>query len=375
MIRFLFAIILLQKIIFCEQVNAHKGEVGMTSLLITNAFSAIPSQQIGRLRGMDPLLSADACGLDTQVLLGERISHIRSHADATGEQWAEVALLDQPKYHSGAWVPKVAFIKQRHCLPRLAGWEANARVINMITPVYASKNTKSTQLGVLSMGTPVRVKNSFRHGWVEIELASGLVGNVAAGDVITDKFLARVSVADKRDLVVTAAAKFENTPYRWGGASGFSGDDTGVDCSGEVLRAYQAIGFKPPRDSHDQFMAAAPIKFGMDLQPADLIFFAKITAQKTVRVVHVAMVVGDNKLIEATGMRCCSNKEFEALPEFEKTQVRTRIIDPREHRGIKQPFKELWSGQMNKEGDLLIFLGTFLGDGPTRKKLVRGLVG
>ena len=371
---FLFAIFTLANILLFGDLGAGSDGRHMTGLLVTNAFNPIPSRQLGRLRGMEPLLMTEAQGLDTQILLGERISNIRSHTDATGEQWAEVALLDQPKYSNGVWVPKVTFIKQQHCLPRSIGWEANARVINMVTSVYASKNIKSMQLGVLSMGTPVRVKNSFRHGWVEIELASGLVGNVAASDVVTDKFLARVSVANKRDLVVAAAAKFENTPYRWGGASGFNGDDTGVDCSGEVLRAYQAIGFKPPRDSHDQFMVAAPVKFGTDLQPADLIFFAKITAQKTVKVIHVVMVVDDHHLIEATGMCCYSNKEFEALSEFDKTQVRTRIIDPREHKGIKQSFAELWNGQMNKDGDMLIFLGTFLGDGLTRKRLMRGLI-
>lgn len=375
--RLLLVIFSLLNILFFGQIQADGKRGCMTGLLVTDAYNAVPRQEPARLYGKAPLLRDEACGLDTQILLGERINYIGSQVDSTGGQWAEIALLDQPQYQHGMWVGKTCFIKQQYCLPRVVGWVADARITTMLTPMYASKNIKSVKLGVLSMGTPIRVKNSSQHGWVEIELASGLTGNVDAADVATDRFLARVSVADKRHLVVVAMKRFKDTPYRWGGSSGFDVNNaaiSGVDCSSLAYLAYKAIGLNIPRDAHDQLMASYPLKFGSDLQPGDCIFFAKINQEQlSVRVTHITLVVNENHLLETSGMRCYSNKEFKALSEFEKSQSGTRIVSPLECAWINKPLKDLWHGQLNDHGDM-IFLGTFLGDEKTRKRLVKGLL-
>lgn len=85
-----------------------------------------------------------------------------------------------------------------------------------------------------------------------------------------------------------------------------------------------------PRDAHEQWMKAKPIKRAA-LQPADLIFSAKADNPKTIT--HVALYAGDGLIIEApqTGMavRKISFKEKygKALDEVESgDRVGERIV-------------------------------------------------
>lgn len=84
----------------------------------------------------------------------------------------------------------------------------------------------------------------------------------------------------------------EGKPYVWGA----TGPDA-YDCSGLMLRAYQAAGINLPRTSQEQYQAGAllPVR---EAQPGDLIFYAYDTADPAT-VHHVAMYLGNNKIVEA----------------------------------------------------------------------------
>ena len=88
---------------------------------------------------------------------------------------------------------------------------------------------------------------------------------------------------------VTVAATFLETPYLWGGRSGF-----GLDCSGLVQISFATTGYSAPRDSDMQAerlgAAIDPEKDG--LQRGDLVFWKG----------HVGFIEDDGKtLLHASG--------------------------------------------------------------------------
>ncbi|SFQ16301.1 NlpC/P60 family protein [Amycolatopsis arida] len=88
------------------------------------------------------------------------------------------------------------------------------------------------------------------------------------------------------------ALREQGKPYVWG-ATGPSA----YDCSGLMLRAYEAAGITLPRVSRDQYRAGAMLPVEQS-QPGDLLFWAYDPANpKTIH--HVAMYLGDGKMVEA----------------------------------------------------------------------------
>ncbi|OLT42513.1 hypothetical protein BJF85_22610 [Saccharomonospora sp. CUA-673] len=81
-------------------------------------------------------------------------------------------------------------------------------------------------------------------------------------------------------------------PYVWGA----TGPDT-YDCSGLMLRAYEAAGITIPRVSRDQYNAGAMLPVEQS-QPGDLLFWAYDTADPST-IHHVAMYLGDGRMVEA----------------------------------------------------------------------------
>jgi cell wall-associated NlpC family hydrolase len=81
-------------------------------------------------------------------------------------------------------------------------------------------------------------------------------------------------------------------PYLWGG----TGPDR-YDCSGLLLRAWQAAGINLPRVSRQQFYAGGhlPVR---QMQPGDLFFYGTDPSDPST-IHHVAMYIGDDRMVEA----------------------------------------------------------------------------
>lgn len=81
-------------------------------------------------------------------------------------------------------------------------------------------------------------------------------------------------------------------PYVWG-ATG----PNAYDCSGLLLRAYEAAGMTIPRVSRDQYNSGGhlPVR---QMQPGDFLFYAHDTTDPTT-IYHVAMFIGDGQMVEA----------------------------------------------------------------------------
>ena len=375
-IFFLSGLFLSGVYILCPKDTGPRMQKNMAGFLVANAYVAIPPQEATKTTPQEPLLAEDSYGLDTQLLLGESIKLIRSYRTSQGDAWAEIALLEQPTYRAGKWQPKICFIRDHACSLRLKEWKPNAHAIAMLAVLYARPTAASIRLGYLSMGTAVHVIKEAGHGWVKVLLASGLMGYMLVTDLLTTSAVRAKTLMQKRELALGAAKQFENTPYRWGCASGYDASSsglTGVDCSGLVFLSYRALGMKVPRDAHDQFQASFPIKRGSDLLPGDLVFLAKLDAsEKNMRVHHVMMVVGSDLLIEATGLRCRSLSDWNALSPLLRKEARVRIISADKYFS-KISLQKIEYGQVTEKGDI-VFLGTFFGDRSTRESLLRGLI-
>ena len=91
---------------------------------------------------------------------------------------------------------------------------------------------------------------------------------------------------------ITFALAQLGKPYLWGGA----GPDA-FDCSGLMLRAYQAGGITLPRVAADQYHGGAllPVRAA---QPGDLMFLA-YDPNNPVTIHHVFMYLGNNQIVEA----------------------------------------------------------------------------
>lgn len=84
----------------------------------------------------------------------------------------------------------------------------------------------------------------------------------------------------EKDHVATAV-KFLETPYYWGGRSGF-----GIDCSGLVQVSLAHAGIKAPRDTEEQIKLGATVDRP---RTSDLVFFKG----------HVGIMVDDDNLLHA----------------------------------------------------------------------------
>ena len=95
-----------------------------------------------------------------------------------------------------------------------------------------------------------------------------------------------------RSMIISAAQQLLGIPYCWGGRS-----PKGCDCSGLINLAYRTSGLELPRNSHPMWLRSGKINHGSQLQPGDLIFFARTKRKKKVH--HVLMYIGDEQIIES----------------------------------------------------------------------------
>jgi len=109
------------------------------------------------------------------------------------------------------------------------------------------------------------------------------VSNAGSTSPATDSSAA----TGKADAAVTAAKSYLGVPYVWG-AEGRKG----IDCSGLTQSAYKAAGIDIPRVAKDQQKIGTPVASLDEAKPGDLIFYGNPAH-------HVAMYIGDGKLIEA----------------------------------------------------------------------------
>lgn len=223
---------------------------------VTGAEARVSAAVIG-LRP-EPDLSR---GIDTELLRGEAVTIFDRKG---GWCWVKavsdgyVGYLPEAAVSEGASVPTHIVVPQR-------------------TPVYGEPELRKPAVGALSMGSRVCVTGT----------AEARGNHYVVLDNGTSLFAAHVRpIAEVAGDYVDVAARFLETPYLWGGRSGF-----GIDCSGLVQLAMLMTGRAAPRDTDMQAAGlGAPIS-REELRRGDLVFWKG----------HVAVMEDPETIIHANG--------------------------------------------------------------------------
>ncbi|MBV2185923.1 MAG: C40 family peptidase [Rhizobium sp.] len=203
-----------------------------------------------------------ATGIDTELLFGEDVSvfdraggwaWVQAKADGYVGYLPEstlAAAVDQPTHH----------------------------VIVPRTFVYPGPDLRFPVASALSMGSRITVTGEAETRGTRYHLlADGRA--VVAGHCLPLGTFAT-------DDYVAIAARFLETPYLWGGRSGF-----GIDCSGLVQLALQMTGRTAPRDSDMQAAGLGAEITREELRRGDLVFWKG----------HAGIMADEKTLLHANG--------------------------------------------------------------------------
>ncbi len=174
--------------------------------------------------------------------------------------------------------------------------------------LYSEKNVSSLPVSDLVWGC-ILIDEGRQGVWRKVSVADGRTGYVPEEDVIDLHKWMDNAVPTEKNIVETAK-QFCGFPYVWGGTS-----IKGVDCSGLTKSAYFLNGYVLRRDASQQcktgdsvdvhkFVEGTYTKAALaNLRPGDLLFFGrKAENGRKERVTHVAIYMGDGKIIHSSNI-------------------------------------------------------------------------
>ena len=235
---------------------------------------------------------------ETQLLFGEEVIVRELRGD-----WALVECVGQQEFtHKKRWEGYPGWVRVRALVAGTAPAGSKKGVVRRFwSDIFADPIRPSSRLIRIPFGSRIDIL-SMKNDWYEVACPDGRRGWIRQKDVSMDIDPESESHQRLMTRVWKNARRFIGVPYYWGGLSPYDRDYktpmTGVDCSGLVHLCYRAAGATIPRDSHEQWMMSAPV-IRSDLQRGDLIFLAN--ADKPEKIIHVAMYVGGEFLIEGPG--------------------------------------------------------------------------
>lgn len=215
-----------------------------------------------------------ASGMDTEVLLGEEVT-IFDRAD--GWAWVKAASDGYVGYLPDAALASPGAAPTHHVIvPR--------------TFLYPGADLRFPASAALSMGSRLAIVGEAEtRGTRYLLLADGRA--IVAGHCLPIGTYAS-------DDYVAVAVRFLETPYLWGGRSGF-----GIDCSGLVQLSLMMTGRSAPRDTDMQAVGLGTEIGRDDLRRGDLVFWKG----------HVAIMEDDKTLLHANGhTMTVAREDFEA---------------------------------------------------------------
>jgi len=203
----------------------------------------------------------------TQLLFGE---HYEVFEQSTDKKWLKVRLyFDQYE----GWIDE----KQHHAISKEYFEYLNRAEFKITTDITASMlYNKSPQL--ILMGSMIPISSSELFKMEEQFAFNGEAKNL--GQKREFEFLKNI------------ARKYLNAPYLWGGRNPF-----GIDCSGFTQMVFKICGYNLFRDSWQQASQGKSLKTGDATRPGDLAFFKNAGG----KIVHVGIVLEDDKIIHASG--------------------------------------------------------------------------
>ncbi|SFA93332.1 NlpC/P60 family protein [Rhizobium sp. NFR07] len=241
------------------QVEAARFVPGEPATVVTSVAPLRPHADLAR-------------GIDTELLHGESL---RVFDRANGFAWVQADFDGYVGYLPEEMIGAPVEPTHRIAAPR--------------TFVYPEAELRKSVTRALSMGSLVTVIG-------EAETRGTRYFTLADGGAVIAAHCIPVGETVGEDYVAVAA-RFVETPYLWGGRSGF-----GIDCSGLVQLALMMVGRKAPRDSDMQASFGETIGRG-DLRRGDLVFWKG----------HVGIMEDETTLLHANGHTMTVSREnFEA---------------------------------------------------------------
>lgn len=248
-----------------RRLNAYRPDLAEAALRGTVAaeryVDGTPARVTAPVAALRPRPDATA-GIDTELLFGETVRMLDS-----ADGWA--------------WV-KSDFDGYVGYLPESALGEAGTDATHIVavprTFAYSGGDLKTPAAFALSIGSRLTaVGESETRGTRYLTLEDGQ--SVVAGHCLPMGQAAG-------DDYVSIAARFLETPYLWGGRSGF-----GLDCSALVQLSMMMAGRTAPRDSDMQAAGLGTPIGRVELRRGDLVFWKG----------HVAIMEDENTILHANG--------------------------------------------------------------------------
>ena len=180
-------------------------------------------------------------------------------------------------------------------------WTRGSRVI-VTAPIAYVRETAAddaTPVSDVVMGALLR-RVSTEGGWTKVELPDTRQGFLRASSV-ADYAEFRATRKPTADGVESIAKLFMGVPYLWGGTS-----SKGFDCSGYAKTVLRMNRIELPRDTDQQAREGAAVAIDdamSQLRKGDLLFFGtKATADRSERISHVGIYMGNGEFLHASGL-------------------------------------------------------------------------
>lgn len=263
----------------------------------------------------DPDFAAE---LGTQALMG---TPVKFHHEGVNGYWDYIETPDGYK----AWCNELAVRKID--AQELKAWKQSKRVIVtsyytffLEDPVEESQHVSDGCWGCIAqyLGTEGKFTKvllpSGKSAYVPTKDVTDFDQWVASRKAVVSADASESAVEAARQEIINTALKFVGIPYLWAGTS-----IKGVDCSGLAKTVYFLNGYMLLRNCSQIYKTGTPIDVSEglgNLQPADLVFFGReATEDKPERMSHVAIYLGDGKIIHSSNV-VRINSLIEGQPDY-----------------------------------------------------------
>lgn len=248
--------------------------------------------QLGVVVGVENNLNIRECAKEDGLIIGKAVEYAGLEIISTEGDWYKIQVDDSYGYVAKEYV---ATGEEAEKLA-IAHAEQMALVNAEILNVRKGPSLLTNVMFKVSVNDRYSVVEQYEN-WVKVQILEDTTGYVSSDFVSIDYFLPRAYIigeyqglSELRRNLVSMAFEYLGGKYVWGGTT----LGVGVDCSGFVMRLYEAQGIQIHRVSIDQATNGRKIS-AAEMKPGDLIFYETLGPY----ISHVAMYIGDGKIIHA----------------------------------------------------------------------------
>ncbi len=232
-------------------------------------------------------LPQESSELSSQVLMGSKVRIL--------DQVGNWLLVQSPDRYIG-WMDPLSVIRWDDQEVNDLEEESTGIFTSAYGFIYEKPNTSSQPLRDVCWGNIIRTTGKRKGEFHQVKLWDGQLGWCSS---IDDYKTWQESRKPTEENLKKQAFLMMGIPYLWGGTSW-----KGVDCSGYTRMIYASVGTLLPRDASQQVREGRLVTDRPEfdsLKIGDLLFFGRILPNGQERVTHVAMWIGNQEFIHASG--------------------------------------------------------------------------